>query len=44
MIWVLKLEPNDPTWEYETYEEAVDKANELDAADTSGRKYRVVEN
>jgi hypothetical protein len=43
-IWVLKLEPNDPTWEYETYEEAVDKANELDAADTSGRKYRVVEN
>ena len=43
-IWVLKLEANDPTWEFETYQEAVDKANELETTDTSGRKYRVVEN
>jgi hypothetical protein len=43
-IWVLKLEANDPTWEFETYQEAIDKVNELEAYDTSGRKYRVVEN
>lgn len=42
-IWVLKLEVNDPIWEFETYQEAVDKATELENVDTTGRKYRVVE-
>lgn len=42
-IWVLKLEANDPTWEFETYQEAVDKATELDEMDTTERQYRVIE-
>ena len=43
MIWVQKLEINDPIWEFDTLEEAQQKMEELDSADTSGRKYRIVE-
>lgn len=40
-IWVLKLNPDDPIYEYDNYEEAQAKADELQAADTTGRLYRV---
>lgn len=42
-IWVQKLEINDPIWEFDTLEEAQQKMEELDSADTSGRKYRIAE-
>jgi hypothetical protein len=41
-IWVLKLHPEDPIYEYSDEAEAVNKANELQAADSSGRAYKVV--
>lgn len=40
-IWVLKLNPDDPIYEYDNYEEAQAKADELQAADPTGRLYRV---
>ena len=40
-IWVLQLTPNDPIYEYDTYEEAQTKAEELQAQDPTGRLYRV---
>ena len=43
MIWVQKLEINDPIWEFDTPEEAKEKMEELDIADITGRKYRIVE-
>ncbi len=42
MIWVAKLNPEDPIYQYDNEAEAVNKANELQAADSSGRAYRVV--
>jgi hypothetical protein len=42
-IWVLRFDPGDPILEFETYQEAVDKAAELQEADTTGRQYRAVE-
>ena len=42
MIWVAHLNPNDPIYEYSNEIEAQDKATELQNADTTGRKYRVV--
>jgi hypothetical protein len=41
-IWVARLNPNDPIYEYSSETEAQDKATELQNADTTGRKYRVV--
>jgi len=41
-IWVARLNPNDPLYEYDNEIEAQDKATELQNADTTGRKYRVV--
>lgn len=41
-IWVARLNPNDPVYEYDNEVEAQDKATELQNADTTGRKYRVV--
>lgn len=41
-IWIQKLNPEDPTYEYNNEPEAQAKAEELQAADPSGRKYRVV--
>ena len=41
-IWVARLNPNDPIYEYSSETEAQDKVTELQNADTTGRKYRVV--
>ena len=42
-IWVSQLEPTDPIYEYDTEQEALDKATELQDNDPTGRKYRVIE-
>jgi hypothetical protein len=42
-IWVARLNPEDPIYEYSSLEEADYKAQELEAADATGRKYRAVE-
>ena len=42
-IWVLRLTPEDPIYEYDNFEEASTKATELQDLDTSGRQYRVIE-
>ena len=42
-IWVARLDPNDPVYDYDNYAEAQAKANELQAADPTGRQYRVAE-
>jgi len=39
-IWVARLTPEDPIWEFDTLEEAQAKAAELQAADTTGRQYK----
>ena len=39
-IWVSRLSPDDPEYIYDTEQEAVDKAAELEAADPTGRKYK----
>jgi len=41
-IWVAHLNPNDPVYQYDNEVEAQAKATELQNADTTGRKYRVV--
>lgn len=40
-MWVARLTPEDPIYEYETEAEAQAKAEELQAADETGRQYRV---
>jgi len=40
-IWVAHLNPDDPIYQYDNYPEAQAKADELQAADTTGREYRV---
>ncbi len=40
-IWVAQLNPSDPIYEYDNEPEAQAKADELQAADPTGRKYRV---
>jgi hypothetical protein len=40
-IWVAHLNPEDPIYEYNNEAEAQAKADELQAADLTGRKYRV---
>ena len=42
-IWVARLNPEDPIYEYDNFAEAQAKATELQEADTTGRQYRVVE-
>ena len=42
-IWVARLSPEDPIYEYATYEEAEAKAEELQAADETGRLYKAIE-
>jgi hypothetical protein len=39
-IWVAHLNPEDPIYEYDNEPEAQTKADELQAADPTGRKYR----
>ena len=40
-IWVARLTSEDPIYEYDNEIEAQAKADELQAADTTGRQYRV---
>jgi hypothetical protein len=42
-IWVAHLTPSDPIYQYDNEAEAQAKADELQAADTTGRKYRVAQ-
>ena len=42
-IWVARLNPDDPIYEYPTEEEAQLKADELKLADPTDRQYRVVQ-
>jgi hypothetical protein len=42
-IWVAHLTPSDPIYEYDNEPEAQAKATELQAADTTGRLYRVMQ-
>ena len=43
MIWVARLNPDDPIYEYDNEPEAQAKADELSANDPSGRLYRIVQ-
>jgi hypothetical protein len=40
-IWVARLTPEDPIYQYDNEAEAQAKAEELQSADETGRKYRV---
>jgi hypothetical protein len=40
-IWVSRLTPEDPEYVYDVEQDAIDKANELEQADPTGRKYKV---
>jgi hypothetical protein len=40
-IWVARLNPDDPIYQYDNETEAQAKADELQAGDSSGRKYRI---
>jgi len=42
-IWVARLTPEDPIYEYDNYVDAQAKATELQEADTTGRQYRVAQ-
>jgi hypothetical protein len=42
-IWVARLNPDDPIYEYSTQEEAQLKADELSIADPTNRQYRVTQ-
>lgn len=40
-IWVARLNETDPLYIYDTEQAAIDKAAELQAADPTGRLYKV---
>lgn len=42
-IWVARLNPEDPVYQYTDYGEAVIKMEELKVKDPTGREYRIVE-
>ena len=42
-IWVARLNPDDPIYEFYTLEECEAKAAELQAADETGRLYKASE-
>jgi hypothetical protein len=42
-IWVARLNPEDPIYEFDTLEECEAKAAELQAADETGRLYKASE-
>jgi hypothetical protein len=42
-IWVARLQPTDPIYEFDTLEECEVKAAELQTADTTGRQYKATE-
>jgi len=39
-IWVARLTPEDPIYEFDNYDDCAAKAAELQAADTTGRQYK----
>jgi hypothetical protein len=41
-IWITQLNPEDTVWEFEIEADAIAKAEELQAADRSGREYQVL--
>jgi hypothetical protein len=43
MIWVARLNPDDPIYDYDNFAEAQAKAIELQEADETGRQYRVAQ-
>ena len=43
MIWVARLNPDDPIYQYDNEPEAQAKAQELQSQDPTGRIYRVVQ-
>ena len=43
MIWVARLNPDDPIYQYDNEPEAQAKARELQSQDPTGRIYRVVQ-
>ena len=42
-IWVARLNPNDPVYQYDNFADAQAKATELQDNDPTGRQYRVVQ-
>jgi len=40
MIWVARLNPDDPIYQYDNEPECQAKADELQAQDPTGRQYR----
>jgi len=42
-VWVARLNPEDPIYEYDNLEECEAKAAELQAADETGRQYKASE-
>lgn len=42
-IWVARINPEDPIYEYDNFAEAQAKATELQDLDSTGRQYRVVQ-
>jgi hypothetical protein len=43
IIWVAQLTQEDPIYNYNTETEAQTQANELQASDSTGRQYRVIQ-
>jgi hypothetical protein len=43
-IWVQQLDPSDPIYTYDNPIDAQNKSDELQNADTTGRKYKVTQN
>lgn len=42
-IWVAQLTPEDPIYQYDNEADAINKANELQSTDPTGRQYRVAQ-
>ena len=42
-IWVARLTPEDPVYQYDNEAEAQAKADELQANDLTGRQYRITQ-
>ena len=41
--WTAKLNPSDSVWEYNNEDDANTKMSQLDTADSTNRRYKVVE-
>jgi len=42
-IWVARLNPSDPIYDYDNFADAQVKATELQDADPTGRQYRITQ-